>query len=96
MPIKGDRLRWPPRPGKKFSAVAAPSGSRRRSLSTNQQSTTTHDPLPQPNDHDETAVRPSNAPREVIEQAHDDAESGKEDTDGRHQTAQVLNRRPDD
>jgi hypothetical protein len=22
MPIKGDRLRWPPRPGKKFSAGA--------------------------------------------------------------------------
>jgi hypothetical protein len=91
MPIKGDRLRWPPRPGKKFSAVAAPSGSRRRSLSTNQQSTTTHDPLPQPNDHDETAVRPSNAPREVIEQAHDDAESGKKDTDC-NQTGPVLNR----
>jgi hypothetical protein len=33
--------------------------------------------------------------REVIEQAHDDAESGKEDTDRRRQTAQVLNRTPD-
>ena len=94
MPIKGDRWRWPPRPGKKFSAVAAPSGGR-RSLSSDQQSTSTHDPLLQPNDRDETAVQPSNAPREVIEQAHDDAESGKEDTDRRHQTAQVLNRTPD-
>ena len=93
MPIKGDRLRWPPRPGKKFSAGAAPSGGR-RSLSSDQQSTNTHDPL-RPNDHDETAVQPSNARREVIEQAHDDAESGKEDTDCRHQTAQVLNRTPD-
>ena len=82
MPIKGDRLRWPPRPGKKFSAGAAPSGGR-RSLSSDQQSTNTHDPLLQPNDRDETAVQPSNAPREVIEQAHDDAESGKEDTDRR-------------
>mgnify|MGYP003397447868 CR=1 FL=1 len=76
MPIKGDRLRWPPRPGKKFSTVAAPSGGR-RSLSSDQQSTNTHDPL-QPNDRDETAVQPTNAPREVIEQADDDAESGKE------------------
>ena len=82
MPIKGDRLRWPPRPGKKFSAGATPSGGR-RSLSSDQQSTNVHDPLPQPNDRDETAVQPSNAPREVIEQAHDDAESGKEDTDRR-------------
>ena len=81
MPIKGDRLRWPPRPGKKFSAGAATSG--RRSLSSDQQSTNTHDPLLQPNDRDETADQPSNAPREVIEQAHDDAESGKEDTDRR-------------
>ena len=94
MPIKGDRLRWPPRPGKKFSAVSAPSGGR-RSPSSDKQSTNKHDPLLQPNDRDETAVQPSNAPREVIEQAHDDAESGKEDTDRRRQTAQVLNRTPD-
>ena len=94
MPIKGDRLRWPPRPGKKFSAVAAPSGGR-RALSSDQQSTTTRDPLLQPNDRDETAVQSSNAPREVIEQVHDDDESGKENTDRRHQTARVLTRTPD-
>ena len=94
MPIKGDRLRWPPRPGKKFAAGAAPSGGR-RSLSSDQQSTNTHDPLLQPNHRDKTADQPSNAPREVIEQAHDDAESGKEDTDRRHQTAQGSNRTPD-
>ena len=94
MPIKGDRLRWPPRPGKKFSAGAAPSGGR-RSLSSDQQSTNTHDPLLQPSDRDKTAAQQSNAPREVIEQAHDDAESGKEDTDRRRQTAQVFNRKPD-
>jgi hypothetical protein len=88
MPIKGDRLRWPPRPGKKFPAGAAPPGGR-RSLSSDQHSTNTHDPLLQPNGRDETAVQPSNARREVIEQAHDDAESGKENTDSRHQTAQI-------
>ena len=77
MPIKGDRLRWPPRPGKKFSAGAAPSGGR-RSPSSDRQPTNTHDPRLQPNDRDETADQPTNAPREVIEQADDDAESGKE------------------
>jgi hypothetical protein len=92
MPIKGDRLRWPPRPGKKFSA--APSGGR-RSLPNDPQLTSTRDPLLQPNERDESADRPSNAPRDVIKQAHDDAESGKKDTDGRNQTAQVLNRTPD-
>jgi hypothetical protein len=90
MPIKGDRLRWPPRPGKKFSAVAAPSG-RRRSLSNDQQSTSTHDPLSQPNDRDETADQPSNAPHDVIKQAHSDVESGKKDTDC-NQTGPVLKR----
>ena len=93
MPIKGDRLRWPPRPGKKFSAGAASGG--RRSLSSDQQSTNTHDPLLQTSDRDETPVQPSTAPRELIEQAHDDAESGKDDSDRRHQTAQGLTRTPD-
>jgi len=93
MPIKGDRLRWPPRPGKKFSAVA-PSGGR-RSLSNAQQSASTHDPLLQPNERDETVDQPSNAPRDVIKQAHDDAESGEKDTDCRDPTAQVSNRTPD-
>ena len=76
MPIKGDRLRWPPRPGKKFSAAAAHSG-KRRSLSTDQQSASTHDPLLPRNERDETADQPSTAPRDVIKQAHDDAESRK-------------------
>ena len=95
MPIKGDRLRWPPRPGKKSSAVAAASGGR-RSLSTDQQSTSTHDPLVQPSDRGESAGQLPNAPREVIKQAHDDAESEKKDADCRNQTARVLNRAHDD
>ncbi len=80
MPIKGDRLRWPPRPGKKFSASATHSGGR-RSLANEPQSTSPHDPPLQPNERDETADQRSNAPRDVIKQAHDDAESGKKDTD---------------
>jgi hypothetical protein len=84
MQIMGDRLRWPPRPGKKFSA--APPGGR-RALPNDQPLTSTRDPLLQPNERDESADQPSNAPREAIKQAHDDAESGKKDTDGRNQTA---------
>ena len=94
MPIRGDRLRWPPRPGKKFSSVAAELAGR-RSPSNPQQSTSTHDALMQPNNRDEAADQSSNAARDVIKQAHDGAESGNKDTDCRNPPAQVLNRTPD-
>ena len=34
-----------------------------------------------PHEHDESADSQSSPPREVIKQAHDDVESGQEDTD---------------
>jgi hypothetical protein len=94
MPIKGDRLRWPPRPGKKFSTGAAHSGER-RSPTNDRQSTTTDKPLVQPNERDETSDQPSNAPRDVIKRAPDDVESEKKDADCRNQTAPALNRTSD-
>lgn len=81
MPIRGDRLRWPPRPGKKSSGGAAHTGTRSRSSSEQQ---TPQPPLRQPNEQDESADRHSGGPRQVIEQARQDVESGKEDTDCRN------------
>ncbi len=87
MPIRGDRLRWPPRPGKKHAAKSArrfPSGAEQREDSQR--------PLAQPNERDESAPEPPNAPRPLIKQAFDDVQSGQQDTDCRNQSAQVLDR----
>lgn len=92
MPIRGDRLRWPPRPGKKFpgSSESRAQTETRRSPSTDQSAGT--DPLRQPHERDETADRTPSAPHQVIKQAHDDVQSGKKDTDCRNQTTEVLDR----
>lgn len=88
MPIRGDRLRWPPRPGKRLSEHAA-----RRVPAATPQPISSQQPLPQPNERDESADAGSGAPRAVIRQAHDDVESGKEDTDCRNRTSEVASRR---
>ncbi len=89
MPIRGDRLRWPPRPGKKFPAAAGSAGTK-RALSTDEQPADPNQSLRQPNERDESADQQASQPRGVMEQAHDDIESGKEDTDCRNQTAEVI------
>jgi hypothetical protein len=83
MPIRGDRLRWPPRPGK-------------RSLGTRQTlSTDENKPAPrQPNERDESADSQSSAPRDVIERAHDDVVAGRVDTDDRTRAAQLVRQNP--
>jgi hypothetical protein len=81
MPIRGDRLRWPPRPGKR-------SGTR-SSLSTDQVS-----PAPrQPNERDtspDSQRNESDAGRQLIDRAHDDLRRGLEDTDCRNRVAERL------
>lgn len=79
MPIRGDRLRWPPRPGRKFSS-AAPVAAQQ--------------PLQQPNERDESAESPTSPSRSVIEQAHADVKSGQQDTDCRNQSAEVIKDAP--
>ncbi len=94
MPIRGDRLRWPPRPGKKFSDATTGSTSNtgtRRSLSTDER-VDSHRPLRRPDERDESADSQASKPRDVIKQAYDDVESGKEDTDCRNRTSEVLDR----
>lgn len=89
MPIRGDRLRWPPRPGKKYSETSGTSGVR-RSMATDHKQVDDQPPLHQPNERDESSDPQDSAPRAVIRQAHDDIESGKEDTDCRNRVSEVL------
>lgn len=88
MPIRGDRLRWPPRPGKKHAAATTVS---RQSSSAEQQGEPQRS-LAQPNERDESAPEQPSPPRRVIKQALDDVQNGQQDTDCRNQSAQVLDR----
>ena len=79
MPIRGDRLRWPPRPGKRFNGT-------RETLSTDERK-----PAPrQPNERDESVDSQSSAPRDVIRQAHEDVTGGQVDTDDRTRAGEVV------
>ena len=46
--------------------------------------------LRQPDERDESADQQGTAPREVMKQAHDDVQSGQQDTDCRNRVAEVL------
>ncbi|HVE90416.1 MAG TPA: hypothetical protein VNA44_12035 [Burkholderiaceae bacterium] len=46
--------------------------------------------LRQPNERDESADQQLTGPRRVIKQAHDDLQSGQQDTDARNRVAEVL------
>jgi hypothetical protein len=46
--------------------------------------------LRQPDERDESADQQETAPRDVIKQAHDDLQSGQQDTDCRNRVAEVL------
>lgn len=80
MPVRGNRLRWPPRPRGR-------SGRTRASLATDESPS----PL-QPNERDESADSQQGGPREVIRQAHDDLAAGKQDTDCRNRAAEIVGR----
>ena len=86
MPRRGNRLRWPPRPGKKHSAAT----TARRQPSGAAQQQDPDRPLAQPNEREESAPAQPSAPRPVIKQALHDVQSGQQDTDCRNQSAQVL------
>lgn len=86
MPIRGDRLRWPPRPGKRSSGPRDP--GTRQTLSTDERK-----PAPQlPNERDESAESQASEPRDVIRQAHSDVSSGQRDTDCRNSAVEVVER----
>jgi hypothetical protein len=80
MPIRGDRLRWPPRPGKRSTTTRA-------KLSTDEAS----QPSPrQPNERDESADSQSGGPRPIIRRAHDDLAAGQQDTDCRNSAGAIV------
>lgn len=87
MPIRGDRLRWPPRPGKRANSLReGRSAGTRETLSTDDQK-----PAPrQPNERDASADSQASEPREVIRRAHDDVTGGQEDTDCRNSAVEIV------
>lgn len=91
MPIRGDRLRWPPRPGKR-SNVARDSGP--RSAGTRETNSTDEtSPAPrQPNERDESADSQESGPRDVMRQAHADVTGGQMDTDCRNEAVEIVER----
>lgn len=85
MPIRGDRLRWPPRPGRKSHESA--STATRRSPPADAP-TGLSQPLQQPDERDQSAEQPAPT-RDVMRQAQRDIEDGQQDTDCRNQTAGI-------
>lgn len=61
----------------------------RRTLATDDAAATSRE-LRQPNERDESADEQLTTPRRVIKQAHDDLQSGQQDTDARNRVAEVL------
>ncbi len=79
MPLRGDRLRWPPRLSRRQTGT-------RQTLATDAQS-----PAPrQPNERDLSADAQSGPPRKVILQAKRDLEQGLEDTDCHNRVQEAL------
>lgn len=101
MPIRGDRLRWPPRPGKRSNGPrdasnGRPDGGAASPHSTGTRETNSTDegkPAPrQPNERDASADSQAGGPRDVIRQAHDDVTGGQMDTDCRNQAVEIVER----
>ena len=94
MPIRGDRLRWPPRPGKRANGPRNPGAAETRSTGTRETiSTDETKPAPrQPNERDTSADSQASKPRDVIRQAHDDVTGGMMDTDCRNEAVEIVER----
>lgn len=94
MPIRGERLRWPPRPGKRSNVPRDTGATGPRSAGTREtKSTDETEPAPrQPNERDESADSQESGPRDVIRQAHDDVTGGQMDTDCRNKAVEIVER----
>lgn len=79
MPLRGDRLRWPPR-------LSRRQGGPRPTPATDTQ---LREPR-QPNERDLSTDAQSGPPRNVIVQAKEDIDRGLEDTDCRNRATEVL------
>jgi paraquat-inducible protein B len=65
------------------------SGGTKRVLATDDPAATPSQ-LRQPNERDQSADQQLSGTRKVIKQAHDDLQSGQQDTDARNRVAEVL------
>lgn len=92
MPIRGDRLRWPPRPGKRANSKRdAPPGRESGTRRTN--ATDEEKPAPrQPHERDESPDSQAGAPSDVMRRAHDDVTGGQMDTDCRNEAVEIVER----
>lgn len=91
MPIRGDRLRWPPRPGKRSNVPREPPTGTRGAGTRETSSTDEGQPAPrQPNERDGSADSQTSGPREVMRQAHEDVTGGQVDTDCRNQAVEIV------
>ena len=91
MPIRGDRLRWPPRPGKRSADAAS---SARRSPASGHPADTQSPDIQsslqqQPNGRDESADQPSSPPHNSTQQAHADVANDQQDTGRRNQAGDI-------
>ena len=67
----------------------------RRVLSTDERAISpSESTLRQPDERDESAGQQGTEPRDVMKQAHDDMQSGQQDTDCRNRVAEVLPNTP--
>jgi hypothetical protein len=79
MAIRGNRLRWPPRPGRRLAGTRA-------TLASDEQQ-----PSPrQPNEHDESADSQASGLRPIIRRAHDDLVAERQDTDCRNSVGEIV------
>lgn len=78
MHIRGERLRWPPRQGKRSDRTRA-------KLATDEQ------PVARlPNERDQSADSQASGPRAIMRRAHDDLVAGLQDTDCRNSAAEII------
>ncbi len=65
-------------------------GNTKQVLATDDKTADGQKGLRQPNERDESADQQATKPRGLIKQAHDDVQSGQQDTDCRNKVADVL------
>ena len=90
MPGRGKRA-TAPRAVKQPPQTATAFTGTRRVLSTDERGTSPGEStLRQPDERDESADQKRAVPRDIMRQAHDDMQSGQQDTDCRNRVAEVL------
>lgn len=90
MPGRGKQATVPQGAKQSPNTVTAFTGTR-RVLSTDERGRSpSESTLRQPDERDESADQQGTAPRKVMKQAHDDVQSGQQDTDCRNRVAEVL------